>query len=645
MKRFIILISLIPHLLYAQYQSKEFMLLDERNAAYQVMRITTSIDSIVSLNINQPISSLFISGTTILENANDSYARVTLKDRNDLEYLVYENYLLLSNETFSRFSKVGIESVFLNDIVPASIKIEVCGASIQIDSIYFSGARNQRQGFYERAKSIRYEQTQKIAVILNDNLMEKHMTWLAGPTPIASKSFEEKKMMFGSKVPCLYGFDYYKGGLYIQGPLQAIPRNTAQQPARNNQFVKDFDWRNRHGKNWITSVKKQIGNTCWDFATVATIESNFNIYFNQVFEDSIINNLSEQELVSCLDNDGQTISQRLYRGGFASCALKYVKQNGIVRELCFPWGGEVSCDNKCGTPPEQISFSSYRLLFAQTITYTSSNNIVDSLKKAVIKSPIVVGRYSSLGGHSVSCVGFHQIQMGDTLCNSFSRPYYIVVDSTNSSLVGLTSWIIKNSWGSGWGENGFAKMIFENARYNFYELSGPYTSLIYLDTDRCVTDEDMDGFYTWGSGSKPANLPIWIPDEQDGDDTNPNIGSIDEYGNCDTLTVNPAVTWYINSNVTYNSSDNFTYPNIVILQNGTLTISNSTLSMKRNATIRVQSGGKLIVDGGQIQEADIVIEDGGILIINHGGFIQLRHNGQYLTQVGAKVSINNGRIE
>lgn len=644
MKRFASLILLIPQLLYAQYQSKEFTLPSERNTTSQTVGVFTIRDSLVSLNINQQISGFFISGTVTLGNAQDSYARVTVKDGDEVEYLVYENYPLLSDDNPSRFSRVAVESVLLDDIVPTSMKIEVFDASVQIDSVYYSSAQNLRQSFLARARAIRQEQAQAIADRLNARLMEKRMPWFAGCTSIAMKTFEERKKMFGPKVPCLHGFDYYKGGLYIQGPLQAIPRNTAQQPARNNQFVKEFDWRNRHRKNWITSVKQQHYNTCWDFATVATLESNFNIYFNQVFEDTITNNLSEQELVSCLDNDNQTIHQRLYESGYSNCALDYIKRRGIVREECFPWLGEVPC-GKCDSPVEQVSFSSFRDLYGRTFIYTSSDEIVDTLKKAIIKSPVVVDRYSSIGGHSVSCVGFHQIQMGDTLCQSFSPPYTFVVDSTSSNYVGLTSWIIKDSKGSGWGENGFARMIFEGARYRIYELSGPYTSLIYSDVDRCVTDEDMDGYYTWGSGSKPANLPIWVPNQQDGDDTNPNIGAIDGYGNCDTLIVNPAITWYINSNVSYNTTDNFTYPNIIVLQGGTLTINSSTMMMKRNATIRVQNGGKLIIDGGQIQEADIVIENGGTLIIDNGGLIRLKHDGQYLTQVGAKVSINNGKIE
>ena len=652
MKHLVVLIFLIPQLLHAQYQSQEFMLKSERNTSFQTLGLTAARDSVIALNVNQPISGLFISGTATFGNTQDTYARVTVKDTTGAEYLVYENYPLLSDGNSSQFSKVAVESVLLDDIVPTSMTINVYNAFVQIDSIYYSAAQNLRQSFPARAKAIREEQTQAIADKLNTHLRENHIPWFADCTSIALKTYEEKKGMFGPKVPCLYGFDYYKGGVYVVSPIQVNTLNERPSFTRNNSYVGNFDWRDRHGKDWITSVKQQHRNTCWDFATVATIESNFNIYFNQVFEDTVTNNLSEQELVSCLDNDHQTIHDRYYYGGYVMYALDYIQRKGIVREECFPWMGEVTCDNKCSNPDEIISISSFRNLCRNDslnyLTYTYSNSIADTLRKAVIKSPVVVDFFMGAGiGHSVSCVGFHQIQMGDTLCeNAAINPAVLfVVDSTTSNYIDKISWVIKNSYGEGWGEHGFARVVFENTRLRLYETTPPFTSLIYPDSSRCVTDEDMDGYYTWGSGTKPANLPVWIPDEQDGDDSNSSTGPIDEYGNCDTLTVTPAVTWYIDSNVSHNATDGFTYPNIVILQGGTLVINASAMTMKRNATIRIQSGGKLVIDGGQILEASIIVESGGTLIIDHGGLVQLRHNGQYLTQIGAKVSITYGKIE
>lgn len=80
-------------------------------------------------------------------------------------------------------------------------------------------------------------------------------------------------------------------------------------------------------------------------------------------------------------------------------------------------------------------------------------------------------------------------------------------------------------------------------------------------------------------------------------------------------------------------------------QNGTLTLAASTITMKRNAIIRVQSGGKLIIDGGQLNEANVLVEDGGSFTINNGGVVRIQDNGVFQTQLGAVVLINNGKIE
>ena len=203
MKRFVLLNLFIPQLLFAQYQSKEFTLLNERNTTSQAVGVFTTRDSLVALNINQQISGLFISGTVTFDNTQDSYVRITVQDRNDIEHLVYENYPLLSDENPSRFSKVAVESVLLDDIVPSCLKIDLQGSSVQIDSIYFSDAQNLGHGFRAKAKTIRQEQTQYIAEKLNTHLIARHMTWQAGPTSIASVTFEEKNKISQKGCPRL----------------------------------------------------------------------------------------------------------------------------------------------------------------------------------------------------------------------------------------------------------------------------------------------------------------------------------------------------------------------------------------------------------------------------------------------------------
>lgn len=640
MKRSFILISIIPQLLYAQYQSKEFMLPNDRNATFQAVEIKTIKDSVLTLNISQPISGFFVSGITTFENAQDSYTRVTIKDKNNTEYLVYENYPLLSGSNHSRFSKVAVESVLLPDIVPISMKIELLNASIQIDSLFLPVAQNLKQGFLPKAKAILQEQAHNLAEKLNTHIRESRMTWLAGCTSIASKTFEEKKKMFGSKVPCFYGFEYYKGGLYIINPMPEDIRVVAQPSLRDNTFVRDFDWRNRHGKNWISSIKNQQDRTCWAHATTATLESNLNIYFNQHFPDDEHNNdLSEQELISCITSDGNTIDHRVDIGGSTWHALNYVKQNGIVREECFPYMGKVTCDYKCATPSEQVSFYSFKNYYYSNLP--SSYNYLDSLKKAIIKSPVVVD-YFNKWGHSVSCVGFHQIQMGDTLCDDISGwdvDSFYVVNNNNSYLVNRTSWIIKNSWGSDWGENGFAKVSFDNVSLSIRELSGPYTSLIYSDNDICVTDDDGDGYFTWGSGPKPSHCPAWAPDNHDGDDSNSLLGQINEYGFCDTLSVNRPMYEYIKKDSTLTITENRS--NYLGILRGACVVVQAQQTFASGRKLLLDNGATLIVDGTVINGSCIQSYSGSKIILNNNG----RITKPFEVPVGVELIILKGKIE
>jgi C1A family cysteine protease len=192
-----------------------------------------------------------------------------------------------------------------------------------------------------------------------------------------------------------------------------------------------YDWRN-YGK--VTPVKDQLQcGSCWAFGSLAAMESVYLITQNTSTID-----LSEQELVSCATSCwGSTAGG--CSGGYLSSAYNYIRDKGAINESAFPYKGtNLPCNNSTAS---RTKISSWK----------SISPDVDSLKAAVKNNPITAAfyvytdfyyyksgiykyTYGKLeGGHAICIVGF---------------------DDTNGCF------IVKNSWGTGWGELGYFKIAY-----------------------------------------------------------------------------------------------------------------------------------------------------------------------------------------
>lgn len=203
----------------SQYLSNVFTFKDTEIQNCFILNVSISeADSVIALPHNPVVSGFFVSGSTSLSDNPDSYARITLADVHNKEYLVYEIYPLLF-ESNGSFSKIGLETASLENIQVRSIKIETKNASVSLDSAFYSYNNKSVEDNMSSAITNRKSQCEYIANRLNQRLIDDNKTWRAGVTFISQMTYEEKKEMFGGIVPILYGFEYYKKGTKVSHPL------------------------------------------------------------------------------------------------------------------------------------------------------------------------------------------------------------------------------------------------------------------------------------------------------------------------------------------------------------------------------------------------------------------------------------------
>jgi len=527
---------------------------------------TFSGDSVYPLDIKTPIYSLTISADINLKS-DKSLVRVVLLDSKGAERIVYETYpLIADSNTFSIINACG-ETCVLNSVTPVSLKIQIVDATLNIKSVNSSGTAL-------RGGTNQNQEASNIAKI-NAMIQRKGLNWTAGKTSVSGLSYEQKKKLFTnpdgtpvSELPNLQGFEYYKGGIFTVSAPSA--QRSDATPAVSSGLPSSWDWRNVNGENWNTSVKDQgSAGTCWAHALMGTLEAQINLYYNQ----HLNLNLSEQQIVDCINEAASPygMNQSNFQGCFGNnmCYPGYgycsIGQHGIADESCDPYAATYDSRGQWPTHCDA--------------TYVCSDWQKRVWKNASFWDYKFVKDFGTQGcptqTMNLSEGDFKKILISKGPLNSGYTPWnhaMVLVGYNTDGSTGETTWIYKNSWGSNFGENGYARIKATLADIGWGSLPiGPFTPPTnhaywpagFDGTIKCV-DKDKDGYCNWGiSEQKPSTCPSSCKPQKDCDDSNPKLGPFDVNFNCvappPTVTiVNPSVTanWSIGSSypITWTSS-------------------------------------------------------------------------------------------
>ena len=253
------------------------------------------------------------------------------------------------------------------------------------------------------------------------------------------------------------------------------------------------DWRNRWGWPWLTNIKDQGGcGSCYVFSAVGVFEAMLRI----------------EHSVWCLRSEGDVGDAiSLYFGAHAKCGggspnevLDWIKANGVADPGCWPYLDQ----NQVGKPtPDRLGRT------GKLDSYVVLSGAAD-MKTWIDTNGPITACFSC-------CADFDGACQNDSVYICSTTPENLkTADGHCIVIVGYDdnkkAWLIRNSWGTGWGTNGYGWYGYGQGAYGleYYSNCGILGSS--TNPDPWSKRRVHNGcFYESGDGANHRNFEVWTP--------------------------------------------------------------------------------------------------------------------------------------
>eukprot|EP00918_Siedleckia_nematoides_P037772 GHVU01081919.1.p1 GENE.GHVU01081919.1~~GHVU01081919.1.p1 ORF type:complete len:396 (+),score=55.75 GHVU01081919.1:72-1259(+) len=200
-----------------------------------------------------------------------------------------------------------------------------------------------------------------------------------------------------------------------------------------SELPKSVNWME---KGCVTPVKdqRQCG-SCWAFSTTGAIEGTFCATTGKLV------NLSEQQLVDCADKEGNMGCD----GGQMDGGFEYVIDNhGLCSEEAYPYE---AVKKQC------------RARRCQPVVHVKGFKDVPRYNEAALMAAIALrGPVSVAIEADQAPFQFYSDGVMDASCGNNLDHGVLVVGYGTDEPSGEDYWVVKNSWGPDWGDQGFIKL-------------------------------------------------------------------------------------------------------------------------------------------------------------------------------------------
>jgi len=213
------------------------------------------------------------------------------------------------------------------------------------------------------------------------------------------------------------------------------------------------DWRSVNGQALVTKDLNQhipqYCGSCWAHGSMSSLSDRIKIIRQGAWPDY---NLAIQYILNCGQNVAGTCD-----GGSATGAFQFVQENGVPEDTCLQYQAEDlkctpinTCRNCKGPPGSGTCWAQANYTRFYVDEYDSVTGVSNIMAEVAARGPVAAG---------IDATVLETYTGGIITATQPSNINHIVSIVGYGTLNSTDYWIVRNSWGQYWGENGWFRII------------------------------------------------------------------------------------------------------------------------------------------------------------------------------------------